>query len=85
MPAATREAQDSGLGKIQPSTGLNHETKKNIMLIIIGFVHNDQIIDFVLYLGFCVSDERNQFIHNNYVKGYTVTCKKKKNDLKLML
>lgn len=48
------------------------------MLIIKGFVHNDQIIDFVLYLGFCVSDERNQFIHNNYVKGYTVTCKKKK-------
>lgn len=40
MPAATREAQDSGLGKIQPSTGLNHETKKNIMLIIKGFVHN---------------------------------------------
>lgn len=39
MPAATREAQDSGLGKIQPNTGLNHETKKN-MLIIIGFVHN---------------------------------------------
>lgn len=61
MPAATREAQDSGLGKIQPSTGLNHETKKNIMLIIKGFVHNDQIL-YYIWVFACQMKEINSSI-----------------------
>lgn len=82
MPAATREAQDSGLGKIEPNTMLIMKPK-NVQLIIKGFVHNrilicEQIIDFIF--GFLCVRLKNQFILN-HVKGYTFTSthiKKKK-------